>query len=224
MSNLSFKRGQVEWAIGSWTLAGRAGPDAVPMRLKTRINKLLELDRRDASLTSTTAQSTFAFLERAPAGTGTDLELTAFDAFCLALACGMLDFGFKQSEVVFLFRHIRGRLEKWFEKAVATSASRQRVFSKHAPHLPRDPDDPRSADLSIFMIQERIETTDMLADGTSVLREPDFCEGCEALARHFTHFGSSERRQAYVVEIAQTAVWISDALHKAPLIKRGRRA
>ncbi|MFO1148082.1 MAG: hypothetical protein U1E62_06860 [Alsobacter sp.] len=224
MSNITFKRGQAEWAIWNWTLAGRPGPDSMPVLMKARINKLLELDRRDASLTSEQSMSRFAFLEHAPAGTGKDLELTTFDTFCLALASDMLAFGFKQSEVVFLFRHIRGTLQGWFEEALAYPALGQRAFLKHYPDKPEDPDRPGTADLAIFMVQERIETTDMVEQGTPLLMEPAFYEGRTKLAGHFATFGMSQRRQAYVVEIANAAAWISSALQKAPRITRGRRA
>lgn len=224
MSNLTFKRGQVEWAIWNWTLAGRPGSAEMPARLKARINKLLELDRRDASLTSAKAQSQYAFLEKPPSGTGTDLELTAFDTFCLALGCNMLEFGFKQSEVVLLFRQIRTSLRPKFDQALAQPPSRQRYFAHHFPDKPKNPRDPRFAEMSMFMVQERIETADMVEEGTTLLREPDFYDGHSELAQHFEHFGMSQRRQAYVVEIAHTAFWISHALQQAPIIKRGRRA
>ncbi|MFO1148129.1 MAG: hypothetical protein U1E62_07100 [Alsobacter sp.] len=224
MSTFTFKRGQAESAIWSWTLAGRPGSDSMPALMKARINKLLELDRRDESLASQEAVSRYAFLEHAPGGTGRDLELTAFDTFCLALASDMLAFGFKQSEVVFLFRHIRGTLQGRFDEALVVPASRQPVLHKHYPLKPFDPDNPQFADLSIFMVQERIETTKMIEQGDSKLMEPSFHGGRAALAKHFKAFGMSQRRQAYVVEIAHTAAWISDALQKSPRISRGRRA
>ncbi|MEQ8694542.1 MAG: hypothetical protein RIC85_04375 [Gammaproteobacteria bacterium] len=95
-------RGELEIALWQTFTQGDRGPK-VDRTFKGRIQKLLDLDRAGGF----GAPSEFAFHAAAPPGRGQEVHFTLLDAFCLAIGLDLLDVGFKQSEVVFLLRHLR---------------------------------------------------------------------------------------------------------------------
>ena len=94
-------RGELEIALWQSFTQGDRGPK-VDRTFKGRIQKLLDLDRAGGF----GAPSEFAFHAAAPPGRGQEVHFTLLDAFCLAIGLDLLDVGFKQSEVVFLLRHL----------------------------------------------------------------------------------------------------------------------
>ena len=140
MSNVTYRRGQVEWALWrAFTLARSSGEGPPPI-FRTRIKRLLDLDRDlDVSVFGAKPPCPFAFVEPSEGGSGTEAHYAAFDAFCLALALDLLDVGFKQGEIVYLMRHLRESLEDRFPDLLRRPSliDRQRNLAKMHPKLPR---------------------------------------------------------------------------------------
>ena len=233
MSNAEcYKRGQVEWALWRFFLQGRqVGPEQQKVFL-TRIKRLLELDRgEDLGAKTETPHARFAFADAAPEGKGTDVDFRPFNAFCLALALDLLDTGFKQSEIVFLLRHIRDDLETWFERILLSPPTgRQRIRPEARPEAPTLVDDHgrEYADCRVFVVINKIEIKEIfqllggskLASGPLIL-EPVYCRGIEALRNELDRMGV-DKRKAMIIEIAHVAAGISEILPRAPVMKRGR--
>jgi len=73
------------------TLARSPG-DGPPPIFRTRIKRLLDLDRElDAGGLEVPSPSTFAFIAPAEGGSGIEARYAPFDAFCLAIALDLLD-------------------------------------------------------------------------------------------------------------------------------------
>lgn len=235
MSTLTYRRGQVEWALWRAFTLARSPGDGPPAVFKTRIKRLLDLDRDlDVAALGAAPPSAFAFVEPTDGGSGTEVPYTSFDAFCLALALDLLDVGFKQGEIVFLMRHLREPLEDWFPALVDRPSliDRQRPLAKMHPRLPRlerGGGKAPLADARVFLILNRIEMTEVLAPAPprrkgspAVFLEPVFCEGVAALQARLDALMPLHRRTVITLEIAAVAQAVSAFLDAAPFVPRGR--
>jgi hypothetical protein len=233
MSNAdSYKRGQVAWAIWQFFLQGRQAGPKPPKVFLTRIKRLLELDRGENLGEKTESPyARFAFADAAPEGKGTDVDFRPFNAFCLAVALDLLDTGFKQSEIVFLLRHIRDDLETWFERILLSPPSQHlRIRPQDRPEAPTllDAGGREYADCRVFVVINKIEIKEIiqvpggkkLPSGPLIL-EPVYCRGIEAL-RNELHRMGADKRKAMIIEISHAAADISRILRRAPVMKRGR--
>lgn len=229
----AYRRGQVEWALWRW-FADVQRDDRPPKPFLTRIKRLLEIDRSDSVPRGAEAVPVvrFAFINQAPANKGTDVEFSAFNAFCLALGLDMLDAGFNQSEVVFVLCYTRNELEQEFARALARPpAPRTFALADDMPDLPSFEERGISkADPRIFMVLNKVELVERFptwkakgTKGAPLISKPVFRCGIEALRDELHELGYNHRR-ALVFEIAHTAVVVTDLLKKAPVIKRGRRS
>ncbi len=221
----TYKRGQVEWSLYRFAIFLRDAGDKPPKAFLTRIKRLLEIDRADRE-----EGGKFAFIEDAPQGQGVDVVFTAFDAFCLALALDLLDAGFKQSEVVFLMRHIRQDLREEYDWIMLNPPpARQRVAAKHATDRPSYEEGGRRwVDYRVFAVIQKVEMKEVFPvlneprySGKPIILEPVFCHGIEALQAELNRKADSFRK-AMVVEIANAAALVTSLLKDAPLTKRGR--
>jgi len=108
---MSYKRNQVELAIARIFSANFREP---PSELRTRIKRLLELDRaigrkrgsKDAE------KANFAFLSDEAPGTGADILFSEYEAFALLTALRMMAHGWPQGFAVSIMRRVRLDLEK----------------------------------------------------------------------------------------------------------------
>ena len=78
----------------------------MPVVFRTRIKRLLELDR---SMDLPDVDG-LAFQDAKPEGRGVEVAFTSSNVFALALGLDLLDMGYKQAEIVFLLQHIRDSL------------------------------------------------------------------------------------------------------------------
>jgi len=235
MSNVTYRRGQVEWALWrAFTLARSTGDGPLPI-FKTRIKRLLDLDRDlDVAALGAAPPCTFAFVEPSDGGSGTEVPYTPFDAFCLALALDLLDVGFKQGEIVYLMRHLRESLGDWFPDLLARPSliDRQRPLAKDHPNLPRlerGGGKAPLADARVFLILNRIEMTEVLAcaqprgkASQPVFLDPVFCEGIAELQTRLDTLMPLHRRTVITLEITAVAQAIHTFLEAAPIVPRGR--
>ncbi len=233
MSQETYGRGQVEWALWrSFTIRSVAADKDVPQIFRTRIKRLLDIDRRlelgDAEVPPEAAYA-FAPLPSAESG---EVAYRAVDAFCLAISLDLLDAGFKQAEIVFLMRYLRPKLEERFADILTPPSliNRQPHGAKHYPHLPTyEKGRRRYADKRIFVILQKLEKTEIIPPAMRsrhrrpIILEPIiFCAGVEALTESLHDVMPPQRRAVTVLEVAANAQAVEVFLKQAPIIRRGR--
>lgn len=229
MSNLRYGRGQVEWALWASFVQGRPHLDDVPQKFRTRIKRLLDIDRElDLSDESLPPVADFAFAEP-PTGASTEVAYTPVDTFCLAVGLDLLDLGFKQSEVVFFMRYLRPDLEARMQGLLERpSVSRSRSRAEHYPDMPTYLHNGRRyADARLFVVISKVEITELFpaspkTTDTPMFLEPVFCDSAEALGEHLSERMPDRRRVVIVLELAATAQATASFLQQAPVIRRGR--
>lgn len=234
MSNVAYKRGQVEWALWRAVPLSRGTTDLPSPIFKTRIKRLLDLDR-DLDVTALGARpaSDFAFVAVTDGGSGVEAQYASFDVFCIAIALDLLDIGFKQGEIVYLMRHLRDTLEDWFEELIRRPSlnDRQLRLAAKFPNLPIivRPGKPPLADARVFLILNRIEMTELLPVAkvkgkglTAVFHEPLVCQGIVQLQERLGALMPLHRRTVIAMEIAAVAQAVDAFLAIAPLVPRGR--
>ena len=222
----TYKRGQVEWAVWhTFDVLGNTNTAAPPKPLRTRIKRLLEIDR-----TGIDNSPGFAFSDAPSTGQGSDAPFTTFDAFCLALALDLLDTGFKQAEVVFLLSHIRPQLREQFDWITSRNIPLGNVvLSEDFPDLPSFQGNQfREADFRVFALIQKVEIKEVFptldaAPNTEepFIFQPVFCRGIEAMQAEINDRSSSFRK-ALVLELSTTAVLVKKHLKEAPITRRGR--
>lgn len=230
MNEASYGRGQVEWALWrSFTIRSMTARQEVPKIFRTRIKRLLEIDRHfDFGEAEDPPEAGYAF---APlADESGEIAYRAVDVFCLAIALDLLDAGFQQSEVVFLMRYLRPELERRFPELLKPPSliERQRHRAKDYPHLPAyDERGQRYADRRLFMVVRKVEMKEV---GTPKYREPYrlpvfleplYCKGLSELTETLDEL-LTQRRTATVVELGTNAQAVTAFLKQAPVIQRGR--
>src|SRR5215207_7015130 len=185
---LSFRRGQVDWALWRWFMLGKGGSAKPHQAFLTRIKRLLEIDRlgEQPKGTHNALLPRYAFYDAPPEGIGSHTEYSAFRVFCLAIGLDLLDAGFSQLEVAFLIRHIKEDLEPWYKRAL-----------KYPPvpgvPMPRDnmPELPVAViirnieyvDPRIFMLVNKIDISEQFSQTlhTPLILKPEFFLGLIAL-------------------------------------------
>ena len=160
-----------------------------PPIFKTRIKRLLDIDR-------TFEAEDFMAHPRPTsrsAGGGRGVRyrrcVRGRRCFFLALALDLLDVGFKQSEIVFVMRHLRKPLNAGTARSSPDRLSstvrfawRAAIRSCRCTSRRR----PRAASGSrVFLILNRIEMTELLpaAGSRPLFGAPEFCEGAASLHR-----------------------------------------
>src|SRR4051794_7773353 len=135
---MSYKRSQLEAAI---TRIFDPGSNEPASELRTRIKRLLELDRnlgrklgsRDAELGS------FAFFSEEAPGTGADISFSEYDAFALLNALSIMAHGWPQGFAVSIMRRVRPDLAK--EHARILGQDPKKLFDAEAIRAKARPGD-----------------------------------------------------------------------------------
>lgn len=235
MENKTYKKGQVEWALWrAFRPTGSRDDGPVPV-FRTRIKRLLDLDREPiVDGQESGSASEYAFVATPDGGKGAEAAYEPVDAFCLGLALDLLDVGFKQSEVVFLMRHLRSELDDWFPRLMKRPSlvDRQDVIAKQHPRLPKIKRGAKAAvvDARVFLLLGRIELTEVLSGIASdqrkkqpaVFPQPVYCEGIVELGNVLDELMPHHRRTVIILELAKLAHAVSDFLAVAPAVPRGR--
>jgi hypothetical protein len=119
---MSYKRNQVEEAIARISVQSYEKP---PSELRTRIKRLLELDRSMGRKlrSKDPEEANFGFFSEEAPGTGADISFSEYDAFALLNGLRIMGHGWPQGFAVAIMRRIRPALE-----------------SEHARILRQDPD------------------------------------------------------------------------------------
>ena len=108
---MSYKRNQIEEAIARIVVPNCKEP---PSELRTRIKRLLDLDRsigrkprsKDAE------EANFGFFSEEAPGTGADIMFSEYDAFALLNGLRIMAHGWPQSFAVSIMRRVRRDLER----------------------------------------------------------------------------------------------------------------
>ena len=232
MDEATYGRGQVEWALWrSFTIRSFAARKKVPKIFRTRIKRLLEIDRGlDLSGAEVPPEASYTFAPP-PSDQSGDTAYRSVDAFCIAVALDLLDAGFKQTEVVFLMRYLRPDLEIRFACLLEPPSliNRQRTRAKNFPDLPAYEENGQLyADKRLFVVLQKVEMTEIISAIEKpryrfpVILEPIFCEGMEALTEALHDLMPNRRRAVTVLELAASAQAVAVFLKEAPAIQRGR--
>ena len=231
--NQAYKLGQVKWAVWRYFTATHLGaPRAVPLAFANRLNRLLELDRKmNKDTRSETKQARFAFHDTPPQGKGAEQAYSPFNAFLLAIGLDFVEAGFKQSEVVFLLRHIRHGLLEHFEGIQKNpSAFRQSLHPKSRPDCPTYWNgNVELADCRVFLLVDQSEFLEQFPGavenwpkGKPFFFEPAFCRGVKELGEVLSERMPNRRRKTFVVELSQAGSLVPEFLKGSPAFARGR--
>jgi hypothetical protein len=119
---MSYKRNQIEEAMARIVFPNC---EELPSELRTRIKRLLELDRSiGRKLRSKDAEeANFGFFSEEAPGTGADISFSEYEAFALLNGLRIMNHGWTQSFAVSIMRRVRFDLER-----------------EHARILQQDPD------------------------------------------------------------------------------------
>lgn len=230
MPDTSFRRGQAEWALWRMFDFGVHANRTMPPAFRTRIKKLLDIDRSGAMAGQGPNASALAFADEQPEGSGSEAAFTPFDVFCLALALDLLDMGFKQAEIVFLLRHIRQALRPVFQRIVRhyPPANRRPYPAADYPNCPttKNQNGAEVLDPNVYLLVSKIEIRELAPAQARVqplITPPTICYGREELVTKLPTFMTPQRK-ALAIEIGQHARLATPMLQDAPLTKRGRKA
>ena len=108
---MSYKRNQIEEAIARIVAPNCEKP---PSELRTRIKRLLELDRSiGRKLRSKDAEeANFGFFSEEAPGTGADISFSEYEAFALLNGLRIMEHGWPQGFAVSIMRRVRLDLER----------------------------------------------------------------------------------------------------------------
>ena len=108
---MSYKRNQIEEAIARISVSNYQKP---PSELRTRIKRLLELDRSMGRKlrSKDPEEANFGFFSEEAPGTGADISFSEYDAFALLNALRIMGHGWPQGFAVTIMRRIRPALER----------------------------------------------------------------------------------------------------------------
>ena len=126
---MPYKRNQIEEAIARIIAPDSAEP---PSELRTRIKRLLELDRsigrqrrsKDAE------KANFAFFSEEAPGTGADISFLEYDAFALLNGLRIMGHGWPQGFAVAMMRRVRPALQS--EHARILGQDPHKLFDQEA--------------------------------------------------------------------------------------------
>jgi hypothetical protein len=108
---MSYKRNQIEEAIARTFDPNCENP---PLELRTRIKRLLDLDRSIGRrpLSKRAEEANFAFFNCKAPGTGTVVLFSEYEAFALLIGLRIMNHGWPQSSAVEIMRRVRLDLER----------------------------------------------------------------------------------------------------------------
>jgi hypothetical protein len=213
---MSYKRNQIEEAIARIFDPNCRKP---PSDLRTRIKRLLELDRSMGRKVRSKdpEEGNFAFFSEEAPGTGADISFSEYEAFALINGLRIMSHGWPQSFAVSIMRQVRRDLE-----------------GEHARILRQDPDklfDWQAIGANAQEGDIGVDNTDpvYLALASKAQQSPDeaqravfcaVCQGSENAFKFRNHVGASSLT---MLELATLAHRLHEELTKTEPRHRGRR-
>jgi hypothetical protein len=216
-----FSRGQMEWAL--WQSMSHHNGNApqrasIPPIFLYRIKRLIEFDAQQAA-------EVFGTSPRV--GRGAVATYTRFHVFLMRLALVLLDSGFKQGDVIFLLKHIKSRLEQQYSRILKSHRHNPRDVcgTDTFPDRPQRFDNPRLADMSVFMLIKKNEILECLnnMEGRTdpLIFQPEFYYGRLHLMKEMSL--AFREPSAMLIELDGISVSINTWLSEAPVKRRGRK-
>jgi hypothetical protein len=208
---MSYKRNQIEEAITKIVAPDSKRP---PLHLRTRLKRLLDLDRSTGRDVGAAKEANFAFFSKAP-GTGAVIPFSEYEAFALLNGLRVLEHGWPQASAVSIMRQVRSDLEKEHRRIL--SQPEEELFGQQAI-LERA----RAGDIAV-------DNTDpvYLAVVSSTLRDheasaapvPAVCRGWASVNKFSRDLGASS---VTMFEVATLAHRLHRALIRTKPRHRGR--
>ncbi len=222
-----YKRSQVETCLWQIMRAESADND-VPSKFRSRIKKVLDLDRQIYTLKSAQkggVRPKLAFNDDLAGGQGWDVPFREVHAFMLAIALVMLNAGFKQSEVVDYLQRFATPIKKKFDAIRNAVATVETLYSP-ATREPLVADTNggnlnEKASARVYMIIDRIDFAEIL--GVSKGKPsfaPYFVGDLADLAKMIADRHLSQRA-VFLVELADLVARIRLLLPESPARRRG---
>jgi hypothetical protein len=211
---VAYKRNQVEEAIARLFYPDHQEP---PSELRTRIKRLLELDRSmGRKIRSKHAEeANFAFSEEAP-GTGADISFSEYEAFALLNGLRMMDHGWPQSVAVSIMRRVRRDLER--EHARILRQDPDQLFDDEAVLASARPGDIAADNTDPVYLTVASKAQPALDQGQSALL-PAVCRGSESVGKFRRQMGASTVTMFEVVTLTHS---LHTQLMKTAPSPRGR--
>ncbi|WP_152997682.1 hypothetical protein [Methylobacterium sp. GXS13] len=172
-----------------------------------------------------------AFYDGLPAGTGYEVQYTPYRVFNLAVAHELTRFGCKQGEVVELIATIQDKFKDAFSRANDGLQTWGRTsFTQSSEADSESSLRERRKRRKIFLALRRVEATESAAEyfGTSLkegarLNTIEILDGPEKLATFLSEELTGGLFGAFVIELSELAVRITELVQHAPVRKRGRQ-
>jgi hypothetical protein len=213
---MSFKRNQIEEAIARIIVPNCQEP---PSELRTRIKRLLELDRSmGRKLRSKDAEeANFGFFSEEPPGTGAVISFSEYEAFALLIGLNIMDHRWPQGFAVSVMRRVRLDLER--EHARILRQRPDKLFDQQAIRAAA-----REGDIAV-------DNTDpvFIVLASKAKRAPD--EGqtaplsavCHGLAKAFEFSRDVGASSVTIFEVVTLAHGLHQELMQTEPSRRGRR-
>ena len=209
-----YKRSQLENAIARILEPGSKAPSVT---LRTRIKRLLELDRKlgRKPRSHDVEESNFAFFSEESPGSGADVSFSEYEAFALLTGLSIMEHSWPQGFAVSVMRRLRPELAREHARILRQDPSQ--LFDREAIRK-----NARAGDLAVD------NTDPVFLTVISRARAPDkegtmplyaVCRGIEAVNK----FRRAMDASSFTMwEIATIAHRFSEQLRKAEFRRRGR--
>jgi hypothetical protein len=212
---MSYKRNQIEEAIGRIFAPDCEKP---PSELRTRIKRLLELDRSmGRKLRSKVAEeANFGFFSGQGPGTGADISFSAYEAFALLNGLRIMEHGWPQSFAVSIMRRVRPDLER--EHARILRQLPEQLFDQEAIRASARPGDIAVSNTDPVFIAIASKAQRAPDEG----QPPPFSAVCRGLAKvsEFSH--NVDASSVTMLEVVTLAHRLHEELMKTEPRRRGR--
>jgi hypothetical protein len=197
---MSYKRNQIEEAIARIFYPDR---QKLPSELRTRIKRLLELDRsmgrkvrpKDAE------EAKFAFFSEEGPGTGADILFSEYEAFALLNGLRMMDHGWSQRLAVSIMRRVRRDLER--EHARILRQEPDRLFDWEAIRASARPGDIAADNTDPVYLTVASKTQPAPDKGQRALLSA-VCRGSESVGKFRRQVGASSVTMFEVVTLTHS--------------------
>src|SRR5262245_60598473 len=209
---MSYKRNQIEEAIARIFDPNSQKP---PSELRTRIKRLLELDRSIGRKVRSKhpEEAHFAFFSEEAPGTGADILFSEYEAFALLNGLRIMNHGWPQSVAVSIMRRVRVDLEREHARILQQDPDKlfdgELIREAHPGDIAVDNTDP------VFLT---VASTALRSPDTSVLLS-DVCRGSHNVSDFSRDVGASS---VTVFEVATLAHTLHSELIKTAPRRRGR--
>ena len=212
---MSYKRNQIEEAIARIFAPNCERP---PVELRTRIKRLLDLDRfMDRKPQSKDPEeANFGFFSKAAPGTGSDILFSEYEAFALLNGLRIMGHGWPQGFAVSVMRRSRPDLEK--QHARILRQDRDMLFDREAIRAKARPGD-IAVDNTDPVFLTLASKEEHAPDGAKTPHFYAVCRGLIKVSKFCHHVGASSVTLFEVVTLAHR---LHQELIKSEPRRRGR--